>query len=107
MKSKSNGSGKYEAEQAHFKSQQIRCRYKHSQRKINNSQILDIVEKQLKRKKSPYDIACYIKKKYPKNLHISYETVYKIIFSCRNTASHRCENWYKQLTACKGLFKPI
>ena len=97
LKSKSNQTGKYKAEIAHFKSQQIRHRYKHSQRKINNSQILDIVEKQLKRKKSPYDIACYIKRKYPKPFHISYETIYNIIFSCKNTASHRCENWYKQL----------
>ena len=53
VKSKSNGSGKYEAEQAHFRSGITRRRLKTEQRKINNPEILNLVEKQLKREKSP------------------------------------------------------
>ena len=97
VKSKSNRNGKYEAEAAHLHSELMRHRLKKEQRKINNPEILNLVEKQLSRKKSPYDIACYIKKKYPKPLHISHETIYNIIFSCKNIVHHRCENWYKQL----------
>ena len=64
VKTKSNGSEKYEAEQAHFRSEITRHRLKTEQRKIHRPEILELVEKQLNRKKSPYDIACYIKKKY-------------------------------------------
>ena len=97
LKSKSNLDREYRADCAHFQSEMIRYRFKKEQRKINNLPILNLVEKQLHRKKSPYDIACYIKKKYPKKLHISHETIYKIIFSYKNIARHKCENWYKQL----------
>lgn len=97
LKSKSDQNGEYRADFAHFRSEKIRYRFKKEQRKIEKPEILDLVKRQLKRKKSPYDIACYIKRKYPKALHISHETIYKIIFSCKNIAYHRCENWYKRL----------
>ena len=97
VKTKSKGKAKYEAEPAHFHSEVTRHRLKIEQRKIRNPGVLDLVEKQLNRKKSPYDIACYIKKKYPKKLHISHETIYKIIFSYKNIPYHRCQNWYKRL----------
>ena len=97
VKTKSNGSEKYEAEQAHFRSEITRHRLKTEQRKIHRPEIIELVEKQLNRKKSPYDIACYIKKKYPKHLHISHETIYNIVFSCKNIVHHRCQNWYKHL----------
>ena len=97
VQTKKNPDGTYKADAANFRSQEIRYRLKINQRKIKNPEILDIIEKQLKRKKSPYDISCCIKQKHPKKYHISYETIYNIIFSYKNMMNHRCENWYKHL----------
>ena len=97
VKTKKNKNGIYNAERSHFHSQKIRYRLKINQRKIHNPEILKIIEKQLKREKSPYDISCYIKKQYPRQYHISHETIYNIIFSYKNIMYHECENWYKYL----------
>ena len=56
VQTKNNPDGTYKADTANFRSQGIRYRLKINQRKITNPEILDIIEKQLKRKKSPNNI---------------------------------------------------
>ena len=68
--------------------------------KYTNQGLMDELEFQLKRKRSPKDIASRFKEKFPQNkqMQISHETIYKIIFSFKNTnIFEKLANLYKYL----------
>ena len=65
VKTKSNGSEKYEAEQAHFRSEITRHRLKTEQRKIHRPEIIELVEKQLNRKNPPMTLLVISKRNTP------------------------------------------
>ena len=80
---------KYNALSAQISSEETRKRFKVSQRKVEDSNLLDAAEKYLKKRFSPYHAATALRNK---GMYISHETIYHLIFSFKSCEGHKCVN---------------
>ncbi len=82
IKQKSSANG-YEPEYAQMLTELKRNTANSLRAKYTNQDLMNEVEHQLKKKRSPKDIPDRLKKKYPENekMWISHETIYKVVFN--------------------------
>ena len=99
IKQYSNAGNIYNAEYANWASQQRSKKRNENRFKHFNKELLETIDKEIKKRKSPIDISFYLKNKYPnkKYMHASHETIYKFVYFFKRYKYHIYADWYSYL----------